>query len=347
MLQLNLFIFQFLTIGERLCNLPSLILINSTELHQVEGIFRKSGSASRVSSLYLQLYDHFETEANMVRTLDNPQGPHEYSMEEARRSIAEMLREVPPHDVTGVLLRSLVALHSNDGLLHREITELLLKATRLQYALKEKAPFYSPITKSDWSHHLCHGRQLLTYRIVIQFLLPKPERVLLLTILSALHAISLNSETNLMSSAALARCLFNTLLGCPEEPGQVNQYIDTLINLIELSEELEALPKYLYEKVKEVLDGDSDISENMMKLLNRKPTNDLDTILKKRSWVTTEQICFDATTTTSVSRYVSVDAIGDTRCLQDLRLIVCFTICRHRLCWLIPVMLLRCQLVLQ
>ncbi|KAM3185297.1 hypothetical protein ACTXT7_006652 [Hymenolepis weldensis] len=264
-----------------------------SQLQEVEGIFRKPGSTSRIAALYLRLYDHFEAEANMVRTIENPQGPHEYSVEEARFSVAGVLVEAPPHDITGVLIRSLTALHSNEGLLHQEITELLLKATRLQYALRDKAPAHFMEGNSDWSHRLCHARQLLAYRIILQFLLPKPERMVLFAILSALHEISLRSERNLMNSTALARCLSNTLLGSPDEPEQMNQYIDTLINLIELSEDLEGLPRYLYLRIKDVLDGDSEISGNM-KLMKRKTTTDLETVMKKRSWITTAQVSLES-----------------------------------------------------
>ncbi|VDO12790.1 unnamed protein product [Rodentolepis nana] len=260
----------------------------SERLQEVEGIFRKPGSTTRISALYLRLYDHFEAEATMPRTLENPQGPREYSVEEARVSVAEMLEEAPPHDVTGVLIRSLAALHFNEGLLHPEVTDLLLKSTHLQYTLKDQL-LNTRDVDSDWLHRLCHGRQLLAYRIIIQFLLPKPERTVLLGILSALHEISLKSKENLMTSTALARCLSNTLLGSPEEPEQMNQYIDTLINLIELSEDLDSLPQCLYLRIKEVLNADTDISGNM-KLMKRKITTDLETVMKKRSWITTAHV---------------------------------------------------------
>nr|CDS25487.1 RhoGAP [Hymenolepis microstoma] len=265
----------------------------SDSLQEVEGIFRKPGSTTRIAALYLRLYDHFEADANMIRTIENPQGPHEYSVEGARVSVARMLDEAPPHDITGVLIRSLAALHSNEGLLPREITELLLKATQLQYPLKDQSPDHSLDDNSDWLHRLCHARQLLAYRIILQFLLPKPERMVLFGILSALHNISLKFQDNLMSSTALARCLSNTLLGSPEEPEQMNQYIDTLINLIELSEDLDSLPQYLYLRIKDVLDGDTDISGNM-KLMKRKITTDLETVMKKRSWITTAQVSLES-----------------------------------------------------
>lgn len=224
-------------------------------------------------------------------------------------SVSEILSSAPPHDVTGVLLCALTSLHSNQGLLPHEITELLLKVTQLQYHLKDRAPVHSVDPRSDWPHHLCHARQLLACRIIIQFLLPKPERVILTKILSVLHKITLNVIDSKMTSEALARCLSNTLLGSPLDTEHVSQYIDTLINLIELSEDLEALPQFVYLKIKNVLQVDAELSVKI-KHIKRKKSSDLDAALKKRSWTTTRQLSLESRFTNTTVRIWSLKLVG-------------------------------------
>ncbi|KAM7538427.1 hypothetical protein Aperf_G00000073643 [Anoplocephala perfoliata] len=279
-------------------------IANEPDILSTEGLFRKPGNRLRIKNLYAQLCEFFndnKSTSNMIRAstvLDVSPGTFNPTSS-ASFFVSEILSSAPPHDVTGVLLCALTSLHCDQGLLPHEITELLLKVTQLQYHLKDRSPAHSIDPSYDWPHRLCHARQLLACRIIIQFLLPKPERVILTKILSVLHKITLNVMDSKMTSESLARCLSNTLLGSPLDTEHVSLYIDTLINLIELSEDLEALPQFVYLKIKNVLQVDAEISVNI-KHLKRKQSSDLESAMKKRSWATTRQVSLESPFTSTM-----------------------------------------------
>ncbi len=51
---------------------------------------------------------------------------------------------------------------------------LFVQITQLQYHLKNRRPVCALDSHEDWAHLLCHSRQLLGYRLIINFLVPPP-----------------------------------------------------------------------------------------------------------------------------------------------------------------------------
>ncbi len=94
----------------------------------------------------------------------------------------------------------------------------------------------------DWAHLLCHGRQLLGYRIVINCLLPTSERYQLLEVLGLLrHKAGLTEQSKLTSENLVRQSAF-AFFGLAEDETKVKCHIDIVRNLIQLSDKLEALP---------------------------------------------------------------------------------------------------------
>ncbi|VEL42451.1 unnamed protein product, partial [Protopolystoma xenopodis] len=169
------------------------------------------------------------------------------------------------------------------GLLPRAASDLLFAATRLQYALpgsKSSAAANHGLEAEsskaelveDWMHILCHARQLFTYRVVIQLLLPDGERRLLIQLLRLFRRISAGEPQTRMHAENLARCAALSVFGSPEpeemlktqydptrlqdsgdgdsKPGPLAWRIDTLVNLIGLVDQLDALPGLVYAEVR-------------------------------------------------------------------------------------------------
>ncbi|VDD77499.1 unnamed protein product [Mesocestoides corti] len=240
---------------------------NLLDLLSTEGLFRRPGSLSRTKHLYTQLKNYVLSgylgtvrpcsSATCVSTVNSSRP----AQSQRCTDITCLLDSALVYDVAGVLLRCLSSAriatnnsnNSDTGLIPPKATELFVQTTQLQYHLKDRHPPYRLDPSNDWMHLLCHGRQLLAYRIIIQLLLPSPERHLLMKLLSLLHKVASNTLETKMSSEALARCLAVAVFGLPEETEAMGSYIDTLINLIELFEELEILPMTIYHKVRAFL----------------------------------------------------------------------------------------------
>ncbi|VDN21966.1 unnamed protein product [Dibothriocephalus latus] len=222
-------------------------------------------------------------------------------MSQRRRDAYNLLSVAPIYDLTSVLLRCLASStsrHPSGGLIPPEATDLFVQTTQLQYRLVDRRPVYKLRQYEDWVHLLCHGRQLLAYRIIVQFLLPAPERQLLLKVLSLLHRIAANGEKSKMYAESLARCLALAVFGSPQTTlkwsqaenasTQMSWYIDTLVNLIELYEELETLPALVYQ----------DVRTNLRSKLGHSPlrpvsghNHRVDDAALKRSWATCKLSC--------------------------------------------------------
>ena len=284
----------------------------------VEGLFRRPGSQSRMKLLYNQLkevlvgsYSGLGTASSRPLLTILPSAPlmpksiagSQSRQSDRRAAIYGLLESSLAYDVASVLLRCLsctrISVETADtGLIPHKAADLFVKTTRLQHRLKNEVEFYIPNRKEDWTHILCHGRQLLAYRVIIQFLLPLPERYLLLKLLSLLHKIASNTAETRMSSEALARCLAVAVFGMPEDSDLMGCYIDTLINLIELYEELESMPRSVFLQVRKYLK--SKMGTSPLKNLQR---IDVDQIpigsqmvnrsVLKRSWATC-QVSLDA-----------------------------------------------------
>ncbi len=225
-----------------------------------------------------------------------------------RANIYAILAEARPFDVTGVLLRCLSSaphkatssslyLHvsqtsSSTALIPPKATDLFVQIAQLQNHLKDKRPVYALDSHEDWAHLLCHGRQLLGYRIIIQLLLPAPERHLLLKLLSLLQKIAGHVEDSKMTSDGLARCLAVAVFGLPDNETTMGFYIDTLTNLIELAEELETLPAVVYKHIRGRLTSNVGRSTSRANVTFRENDDavcggsEVDQSAKKRSWTT-------------------------------------------------------------
>lgn len=172
------------------------------------------------------------------------------------------------------------------GLIHPEAAELCFLATKLQYGLEH---VLETDLNEDWMQMLCQARQLLTYRIVLQLLLPNPERMILFDLLRLFKQISQNHSNSRMSAECLARCTALAVFGAPthmksnmtvtnvpdqplnhhHQPQQHQQRrtqqhpwspdsplrwrIDTLTNLINMADDLNHLPDIVYSAVRDRL----------------------------------------------------------------------------------------------
>ncbi|VDQ01893.1 unnamed protein product [Trichobilharzia regenti] len=157
------------------------------------------------------------------------------------------------------------------GLIPLEAGNLLFLATELQYQLKINEPNQSQpdtVSYDDWVYILCHSRQLLAYRIVLQLLLPTPERFLLMNLLRLFKVIDESSSISKMTAECLSRCTAFAVFGAPlkvkrftsnkEKAGcnfesytnSLTKRIDTLTNLIRMVHQLEDLPMLIYNAVR-------------------------------------------------------------------------------------------------
>uniref|UniRef100_A0A3Q0KRG3 Rho-GAP domain-containing protein n=2 Tax=Schistosoma mansoni TaxID=6183 RepID=A0A3Q0KRG3_SCHMA len=191
------------------------------------------------------------------------------------------------------------------GLIPLEAGNLLFLATELQYKLKSTSSSSSSTTTlnnvsdnedidhklsdsqyDDWMYILCQSRQLLAYRIVLQLLLPTPERYLLMSLLRLFKQIDDLSVTSKMTAECLSRCTAFAVFGAPLKikkshnsititnrhhnhrrlKGDINsdnnvytfesytnsitKRIDTLTNLIKMAHQLEDLPAIIYNTVR-------------------------------------------------------------------------------------------------
>lgn len=249
-------------------------MLETPALSTSEGIFRRPGNLSRSRQLYNCLKDSIASSYLCVPQPSPPRSPSLSDLEAKgaqarsprRNDVYGILHRAQLYDVASVLLRCLSTAHpktsasslhlqaqmlnSAYALVPPKATDLFVQATQLQYHLKDRRPVYALNPSEDWVHLLCHGRQILAYRIIIQLLLPAPERHLLVKLVSLLHKIAANSAETRMSPAALARCLAVAVFGLPDDAEAMGHYIDTLTNLIELSEELETLPAAVYKQVR-------------------------------------------------------------------------------------------------
>ncbi|VDP72979.1 unnamed protein product [Echinostoma caproni] len=124
-----------------------------------------------------------------------------------------------------------------------------------------------PDQYEDWIHMLCEARQLLTYRIVLQLLLPNPERFMLFNLLRLFKKVSTSHSQSRMSAECLARCTAVAVFGAPAQmtspdvqhnhPCSVDSplrwRIDTLTNLIHMVDDLDQLPGVVYSAVRDRL----------------------------------------------------------------------------------------------
>ncbi|CAH8494836.1 unnamed protein product [Schistosoma turkestanicum] len=121
------------------------------------------------------------------------------------------------------------------GLIPLEAGNLLFLATELQYKLKSSTTTNATTNTTtlnnissnnnaddtnhhqydDWMYVLCQSRQLLTYRIVIQLLLPIPERYLLMNLLRLFKQIDDFSSKSKMTAECLSRCTAFAVFGAP------------------------------------------------------------------------------------------------------------------------------------
>ncbi|CAH8846378.1 unnamed protein product [Trichobilharzia szidati] len=157
------------------------------------------------------------------------------------------------------------------GLIPLEAGNLLFLATELQYKLKineHSQPDPNAVNYDDWVYILCHSRQLLAYRIVLQLLLPTPERFLLMNLLRLFKLIDESSSISKMTAECLSRCTAFAVFGAPlkvkrftsnkETAGynfesytnSLTKRIDTLTNLIRMVHQLEDLPMLIYNAVR-------------------------------------------------------------------------------------------------
>lgn len=148
---------------------------------------------------------------------------------------------------------------NSNGFIPEEASHLLFLATQLQDTIN----LATNDETNDWVVTLCNARQILIYRIVIQLLLPKYERYLLVELLNLFHLIAKTKETK-MSTESLARCTAFAIFGSPiqlnKQEKSINMLeliniplkcrIDTLVNLIKMYPQLEQLPKIIYEDIK-------------------------------------------------------------------------------------------------
>ncbi len=260
------------------------------DIVKTEGIFRRCGSVLRIRQLHTDLRKRFLSPYLFVPE-PNPQGnqPDSKVSDEAlahaqrRQDIYEILAKTKPFDVTGALLRCLSSAHldvttKSTSLIPPEATDLFVQITKLQYHLKD--------AHEDWAHLLCHSRQLLGYRTIIQCLLPAPERRLLLKLLALLQKITSNVEDSKMTAGALARCLAVAVFGLPNNEAMMGCYIDILTNLIELSDGLTVLPTVLYRNIRRCLKVNFGVAPARQTQQDCNASDNVEKSLEKRSWTT-------------------------------------------------------------
>ncbi|KAL7065508.1 hypothetical protein AAHC03_04862 [Spirometra sp. Aus1] len=297
-----------------LCRYIIDFMLSNPELTEVEGLFRRPGSIVRTKTLYSQLKECVLTGyLRVCQPTPNSLPENEWDdddecgssqsqkISQRRKDAYSLLAAAPVYDLTSLLLRCLASSTSNhpsEGLIPTEATDLFVQTTQLQYRLVDRRPVYRLHRNEDWVHLLCHGRQLLAYRIIVQLLLPPQERQLLLKLLSLLHRIAANGGKSKMYAEALARCLALAVFGSPQTTlkwsqsenasTQMGWYIDTLVNLIELYEDLETLPALVYQEVRANLR--SKLGHSPLRPVNGNGHR-VDCAVLKRSWATCKLPC--------------------------------------------------------
>ena len=259
------------------------ISLSQTALHSVEGLFRIPGNSLRVKQLWLKLRDHLLRRHARVPQPDLDD--HDNIQHNTNQHVHAILHGQSPHDLACLLLRCLnniptdsparcpsmffhdhaVGPSTNGGLLQAEASELCFRATDLQYALQWNGRNGAPDESDDWAHSLCRAQQLLTYRIVVQFLLPEAESCMLLRLLQLFHRVVQAGETTRMTEDGVARCAAVAVFGFPgvntettrpelltscvgaENP--LTYRIDTLANLIRVVDQLDDLPGVVHAAV--------------------------------------------------------------------------------------------------
>ncbi|CAL8073933.1 unnamed protein product [Calicophoron daubneyi] len=254
-----------------------------------EGLFRIPGNCQRIRELWLSLRGVFQTayfsfpqpEPDDIASVTFPQ--------QILLEVSSLLSTYSPHDLATLLLRCLTACsHTTESTRNNSTSygntadeycgvethggclippaagALCFLATRLQYALinEQNRP------TEDWMHILCHSRQLLTYRIVLQLLLPTPERIVLLELLQLFRCVDDMSSRSRMPAECLARCTAVAVFGAPsvarKSPDHLSSThrpdvnplrwrIDTLTNLIKMVDQLDELPAVVYGAVRDRL----------------------------------------------------------------------------------------------
>ncbi|KAF8569676.1 hypothetical protein P879_01506 [Paragonimus westermani] len=264
-------------------------MLENQSICSTEGLFRIPGNSQRIRDLWFQLQHHLQ--APYIR-MPQPDPDSSVCDQTDCWDVCSILDAYSPHDVTSLLLRCLTSCSQSldtskqypfhpilddtnnsgctsggsagsyghpGGLIPTQTSELCFLATRLQYALDHRGQSVSPDSPEDWMHILCRSRQLLTYRIVLQFLLPVPERSILMGLLQVFRRVACASATSLMSAECLARCTAVAVFGSPTVNNTAEQLsnsdpdgnplrwrIDTLTNLIQMFDQLDELPAVVY-----------------------------------------------------------------------------------------------------
>ncbi|GAA48789.1 hypothetical protein CLF_102036 [Clonorchis sinensis] len=263
-------------------------MLDTPDVYSTEGLFRIPGNSQRIRDLWIQMQDYFQTP--YIR-IPQPE-PDSHNMCAAvqwdRWDVYNILSCFSPHDLASLLLRTIVTgsrmapssalssaskypprhLWSDDfsadsfsthGLIPTQASDLCFLATRLQYVLNGAN---SHLPSEDWMPILCQARQLLTYRIVLQLLLPSPERNILLGLLQLFNRVAKANATSRMSAECLARCAAVAVFGPPSvtrtpelstsgsEENPLRWRIDTLTNLIHMADQLSQLPELVYTVVR-------------------------------------------------------------------------------------------------
>ncbi|CAH8519499.1 unnamed protein product [Heterobilharzia americana] len=282
-------------------------MISNPNLCLTEGLFRIPGNSLRIRDLWLKLHHHFQTPYLRIPQPEPDLIDENFSPYPVINHIEinELLQSYSPHDITSLILRCLTTCtefqrihqtinfdiydvnnydYSNDqysyddgefqqtgGLIPLEAGNLLFLATELQYKLKNNHDNkLNEMKYDDWVYILCHSRQLLAYRIVLQLLLPIPERYLLMNLLRLFKIIDESNSISKMTAECLARCtafavfgaplkvktssssLYNkeNIYNCESYTNSLTKRIDTLTNLIKMFHELEDLPLLIYNAVR-------------------------------------------------------------------------------------------------
>ncbi|KAL3315629.1 hypothetical protein Ciccas_005734 [Cichlidogyrus casuarinus] len=224
---------------------PPLQLKDDFDIYQTEGLFRRNGSVNRIKSSLGKFVKILQE--NQVKLL----GQRCISV---RQQLFDCFAQCTSYDLAGCLMKSMakcVKSHQSgleSNLIPRPVIELMNKATELQYNLK--TTLFS--RNQDWEHCLCRARQLLTYRICTNFLLPEPESRLLSKLLKLLNLVAENEVESRMNFTALGTCLAVLVCGTDsaikmgKEAEAMKLEIDTLSNLIRYSSELKVVPGFLF-----------------------------------------------------------------------------------------------------
>ncbi|KER30416.1 hypothetical protein T265_03150 [Opisthorchis viverrini] len=255
-----------------------------TDVYSTEGLFRIPGNSQRIRDLWIQMQDYFQTPYIRIPQPEPDNHNTCAAVHWDRWDVYNILSCYSPHDLASLLLRTIVTgsrmtpssalssaskypprhlwnddfsadSYSTHGLIPTQASHLCFLATRLQYVLNGDD---SHLPSEDWVPILCQARQLLTYRIVLQLLLPGPERNILLGLLQLFNRVAKANATSRMSAECLARCAAVAVFGPPSvtrtpelstsgsEENPLRWRIDTLTNLIHMADQLSQLPELVY-----------------------------------------------------------------------------------------------------